>query len=71
MGFKSLAEAIILQSMEDLSNPQHREKSKEFFKGEGFKIYAEIAESNSLKKYEIIHLASGRKNGRTTGIHRT
>lgn len=70
MGFRNLAEAVILQSLEDLWNPLYREESKEFFKGEGFKIYAEILDFNSLKKFKIIHLAGGRKYGRTVSVYR-
>ena len=65
MGCRSLAEAVILQSIEDLWNPLHREESKEFFKGEGLKIYAEIAELNSPGNYKLIHSARGRENAGT------
>ena len=70
MGVRSLAEAIILQSLEDLSYPQYRDESREFFTGDGFKICGDIAELNSLKKLKIIHIAKGRKNVRTAGVHR-
>ncbi len=69
MGCKSLAEAVILQSMEDLWNPLYYEESKEFFKGDGFKIYAEIAELNSPKKDNLIHIAKGRIHVRTVRPH--
>ena len=65
MGCRSLAEAVILQSIEDLWNPLHREESKEFFKGEGFKIYAEIADLNSLRNYKLLHITRGRKHAGT------
>lgn len=71
MGYRSLAEAVILQSLEDLSDPLHREESREFFGGEGFKIYGDIADLNFLKKIKIIHLTKGRKYDRTAGIHRS
>ncbi len=40
---KNLAEAVILQAMEDLWSKTHRQKSLEFFKGDGFKRYADLA----------------------------
>ncbi len=70
MGFRSLAEAVILQSLEDMWNPLYREESKEFFKGNGFKIFAELADINSLKKYKIVHLAGGKRHGRTVRVLR-
>ena len=70
MGFRSLAEAVILQSLEDLWSPSYRKQSKEFFVGDGFKLYAEIAELTSLKKFKIIHLTGGNKHGGTVRVHR-
>ncbi len=70
MGYRSLAEAVILQSLEDLSDPLHREESREFFRGDGFKIYGDIADLYFLNKRKIIHLTKGRKNDRTAGVHR-
>ena len=66
MGYKSLAEAVILQSMEDLWNPSHRDESKNFFKGDGFKICAEIAGMNSKKQYKFINLLGGETHVRTS-----
>ncbi len=65
MGCRSLAEAVILQSIEDLWSPHHREESREFFKGDGFKIYAKIAELSSLKQIKIMHITGEKKNDRT------
>ncbi|MBI4682748.1 MAG: hypothetical protein HY757_06570 [Nitrospirae bacterium] len=70
MGCRSLAEAVILQSMEDLWSPYHREESKEFFKGEGFKIFAKIADLNSLKQLKITHISGGKNNDRTVRANR-
>lgn len=70
MGYRSLAEAVILQSIEDLSDPRHREESREFFLGDGFKIYGEIASINYLNKLKTRHLTKGRKYDRPTGLHR-
>ena len=66
MGYKSLAEAVILQSMEDLWHPSHRDESKNFFEGDGFKICAEIAGINSTKQYNFIHLLGGKTHVRTS-----
>jgi len=43
MRTKALAEAIILQSLEDLWEPAHRKESIEFLSGEGFRICARLA----------------------------
>lgn len=56
---KDLAEAIILQSMEDLYIPEYRKESIEFFRGEGFKICAEVADLNMNKKLSILHYVGG------------
>jgi hypothetical protein len=68
MGYRSLAEAVILQSLEDLSDPRHREESREFFSGDGFKIYSGIAELNFFNKLPKTHISKGRKNDRTAGV---
>ena len=56
---KSLAEAIILQSMEDLWNSDYRKESVEVFRGDGFRICDEIADLNINKQFRIIHLMGG------------
>lgn len=62
MSIKHLAEAVILQSLEDLWDPHYIEGSVEFFEGEGFKICADIAEINRFKQYKILHFLGGRTN---------
>ena len=44
MGMKELAEGIILQSIEDLSDPYLREDCIHFFKGDGSSRCSEIEE---------------------------
>jgi hypothetical protein len=56
MGVKSLAEAIILQSMEDLSDPGARAESLEFFSGEAFRICAQMAGMKPDKQIRILEL---------------
>ncbi len=68
MGYRNLAEAVILQSLEDLCHPSYRRESKEFFKGDGYKICAEIAEIPFHKKNN--NNGGGRKHGRTAGLQR-
>ena len=43
MGMKSLAEAIIMQSITDLWTEDERENCLKFFKGEDFSVCAEMA----------------------------
>lgn len=66
---RTLAEAIILQSMEDLWTPQERRCCRRFFGGEGFRICAEIAGLNTLERFRFLHLIGGKDNGRNTRIH--
>jgi hypothetical protein len=56
MGVKSLAESIILQSMEDLSDASHRAESLAFFCGEGFRICAQMAGMNAEAQVKILEL---------------
>ena len=55
---KSLAEAIILQSMEDYWGNAYREESIEFFKGEGFKVCAEIAGMGHDDQSKVLEMLS-------------
>lgn len=70
MSIKHLAEAVILQSLEDVWDPDYTSGSMEFFEGDGFKICADIAEINRFKQNKILHLLGGRKNAKN-GLHRT
>ena len=69
MGYKSLAEAVILQSIEDLWSPSHRNDSKDFFEGDGFIICAEIAEMNSKIQFQFLNLLGGKTHVRTSKHH--
>ncbi|MDP2168289.1 MAG: hypothetical protein Q8J64_08175 [Thermodesulfovibrionales bacterium] len=57
MGTKKLAEAIILQSMEDLWDRHHRAESMEFFFGEGFQTCARMAGMNPTEKLKVLNIA--------------
>jgi hypothetical protein len=54
MGVRTLAESIILQSMEDLSDTSHRAESLEFFSGEGFRICAQMAGMKSEEQVKVL-----------------
>jgi len=56
MGMQGLAEAIILQSLEDIWSVQHREESIEFFTGEGFHLCAGIAGMPTEDKLKVLGL---------------
>ncbi|HEX8948555.1 MAG TPA: hypothetical protein VF790_06310 [Dissulfurispiraceae bacterium] len=56
---RSLAEAVILQSLEDLWNPARKRESLLFFKGEGFRLYAEIAGINNTKRRSLLGMLAG------------
>jgi len=61
---RSLAEAIILQSMEDMWNTAHRNESLQFFGGEGFDICAELAGLGPDEQKKIIGMLAEPKLGR-------
>ena len=59
MGVRHLAEAIILQSIEDLWNELHREDCKTFFNGGGFSICARIAGMGLSDQEKLLSLIDG------------
>lgn len=64
MGAKTLAEAIILQSMEDLWDGKERADALRFFDGEGFSACAKIAGLNFFEQLRLYNMANkmiGRK----------
>jgi len=56
MSVKSLAESLILQSMEDLSDADNRAGSQEFFSGEGFRICAQMANMSSEEQVKVLEI---------------
>ncbi|GBE38951.1 MAG TPA: hypothetical protein ENG95_01710 [Nitrospirae bacterium] len=60
-GLKSLSEAIILQSIEDMFSPDHRNESLEFFSGNSFKVCSKLAGLDTKKQSEILFLMGGNK----------
>jgi 3-deoxy-D-manno-octulosonic acid (KDO) 8-phosphate synthase len=53
---KALAEAVILQAVEDLWSDAHREKSREFFTGDGFKCFANMAGMGAVEQLRLIKI---------------
>ena len=53
---QSLAEAVILQAIEDLFDSSERNKSIDFFKGETFTLCAETAGLSTLEQIRIIRM---------------
>ncbi len=60
---RSLAEAIILQSIEDLWNPVCKKQSLKFFEGNGFEFYSGIAGISYIKQLAMFRMLAnaGRK----------
>jgi len=60
---RTLAEAIILQSIEDLWNPLCRRGSLRFFKSDGFALCSEIAGISYIKQLAMFRMLAdaGRK----------
>ena len=58
MAIKNLAEAIILQSIEDLWNRQQKKDCVVFLAGEGFDLCSGMAGINMLHKRKLLKLIS-------------
>ncbi len=59
MSLKTLSEAIILQSAEDLLSASHRKEGLEFFGGEGFRLSAEMAGMTFDEKLNFLQMLLG------------
>ncbi|MBF0558240.1 MAG: hypothetical protein HQL08_05625 [Nitrospirae bacterium] len=59
MQVKRLAEAILLQSFEDLWSEEERPASIDFFSGEGYRICSEIADMTSDDKGGMLVMVRG------------
>jgi len=53
---RTLAEAVILQSIEDLWNPVCKRGSLMFFEGDGFVICCELAGINCIKQLIMLRM---------------
>ena len=53
---RGLADAILLQSLEDLWIDEERSNSIDFFSGEGFRVCSEIAGMSSDDKVKILNM---------------
>ena len=56
MCVKSLAEGIILQSIEDLFSSEHINGSMDFFRGEEFRSCAEMAGMSMLEQVRVLNM---------------
>lgn len=56
---RALAEAVILQSMEDFWSSTYKQESIEFFKGEGFNICAKIAGMGKEDQMKVLQMLAG------------
>lgn len=56
---RALAEAVILQCIEDMWDPAYCEESRRFFLGEGFHAWAEIACLSLPQRLRLICLITG------------
>jgi hypothetical protein len=53
---KALAEAVILQALEDLWSDTYRKDSLEFFEGEGFRQCADLAGMKVVERLKFIRM---------------
>ena len=63
MAIRHLAEAVILQSAEDFWSPSFRPQSIDFFMGNGFKIYADLAGMKVVERLRLLRLLRGSAAG--------
>jgi hypothetical protein len=71
MSARSLAETVILQSIEDLFSRNNQRESMRFFNGDGFRLFADIAGLGPEERKKILEIyrASACK-GRQVHWHR-
>jgi hypothetical protein len=67
METRALAEAIILQSIEDLWDEGHRKASISFFSSKHFSIVAELARMSSEERLILLKMVRRIKNGSNKG----
>jgi hypothetical protein len=60
MSLKTLAEAIILQSAEDILDERYHAESVEFLSGKGFRVCAEMAGMDHSAQCKFLNLARAR-----------
>jgi dihydrofolate reductase len=53
---RALAEAVILQSIEDLWSKAKRKRSVEFFMGDGFSLYADMAGMKIIDRLRLFRM---------------
>lgn len=76
MSLKRLAEGIILQSIEDLWNEDHRQECITFFKDKDFRICAELAGIDLSDQVELLNLvkrsidSTGHRGKKKTGLEK-
>ena len=59
---KALAEAVILQAIEDMWHEKDKSKRLSFFSGEGFRIYAKMAGMDFREWIELLNLVKNASN---------
>src|ERR1039458_5115058 len=59
MSVKSLAEAIILQCIEDLWSGDYNKESIDFFRGDEFRTCAEIASISLIEQVKLLKMVKG------------
>jgi hypothetical protein len=55
-GVRDLAEAVILQSMIDLSDKRYCHACRRFFRGEGFTFWADLADLGTLDQIRVLQM---------------
>ena len=59
MNIRNLAEAIILQSVEDLWDERRREDCRKFFAGEDYRLCASMADMNLSDQVKLLNMVKG------------
>lgn len=58
MGINQLAEGIMIQSIEDLWDERFRKEGVDFFRGEGFTIWADLAGMNLYDQVRLMNMTA-------------
>jgi hypothetical protein len=70
MGIQSLAEAVILNSMEDIFDRRRRFDSLKFFSSDDFNVFAELSGMNLRSRIELLYIVR-KLNGRVSKTKKT
>ncbi len=67
---KALAEAVILQAVEDLWSDTQRQRSREFFTGGAFGLFADIADMGAIERVRLLKMIGKAQRGKSAPLRK-